>query len=169
MVLNYKTTFPWGAPTLFREKIWKGVVNTEAGAKTTMRGQSMKDYLKVEEDLHPKIHTIREDVHQRFQPGMDLDHCYYPYTKHRDTFLRYKCLWVQPILIKYLAECTEGDIEAATTGVYAPTVMIGGRPLSQDKVKDLALNDGFSTVEDFFRYFNSDFSGRIIHWTNVRY
>jgi hypothetical protein len=33
----------------------------------------------------------------------------------------------------------------------------------------LAQNDGFDTIEEFFEYFNEDFSGKIIHWTNFKY
>lgn len=33
----------------------------------------------------------------------------------------------------------------------------------------LALNDGFDTIEDFFAYFNKDFTGKLIHWTDLKY
>lgn len=28
---------------------------------------------------------------------------------------------------------------------------------------------GFDSVKDFFRYFNKDFKGKIIHWTDLKY
>lgn len=36
-------------------------------------------------------------------------------------------------------------------------------------IHTLALNDGFDSVEDFFEYFNEDFTGKIIHWTDLKY
>ena len=32
-----------------------------------------------------------------------------------------------------------------------------------------AKNDGFDSVEDFFKWFHSDFQGKIVHWTDFRY
>lgn len=39
----------------------------------------------------------------------------------------------------------------------------------EDKMRQLAQNDGFETTEDFFAYFNEDFTGKIIHWTDKKY
>ena len=36
-------------------------------------------------------------------------------------------------------------------------------------LRELAKNDGFESVEDFFAYFNKDFKGKIIHWTDLQY
>ena len=30
-------------------------------------------------------------------------------------------------------------------------------------------NDGFDSIENFLRWFNKDFEGKIIHWTGFRY
>lgn len=38
-----------------------------------------------------------------------------------------------------------------------------------NEMLQLAQNDGFDTIEDFFAYFNEDFYGKIIHWTDLRY
>jgi hypothetical protein len=40
--------------------------------------------------------------------------------------------------------------------------------LEQDLNK-LSKNEGFNLVDDFFRFFNKDFEGKIIHWTNYKY
>lgn len=39
----------------------------------------------------------------------------------------------------------------------------------EDNILKLANNDGFDTVEDFFAYFNKDYTGKIIHWTDLKY
>jgi hypothetical protein len=33
----------------------------------------------------------------------------------------------------------------------------------------LAINDGFDSIEHFFQYFRTDFTGIIIHWTDAFY
>lgn len=36
---------------------------------------------------------------------------------------------------------------------------------------DIVLNDGrsFPSVEAFFQFFDKDFNGKIIHWTDLKY
>ena len=48
-------------------------------------------------------------------------------------------------------------------------VVVGNSRLNQIEIEQLAQNDGFDTIEDFFAYFNDDFKGKIIHWTNLKY
>ncbi|MBS7234285.1 hypothetical protein KHA90_25155, partial [Flavobacterium psychroterrae] len=33
----------------------------------------------------------------------------------------------------------------------------------------LAQNDGFDSIEDFCSYFNENYKGKIIHWTDFKY
>jgi hypothetical protein len=48
-------------------------------------------------------------------------------------------------------------------------IVVDGNCLNKNISEQLAINDGFETVEHFFRWFNEDFSGKIIHWTDLRY
>ena len=48
-------------------------------------------------------------------------------------------------------------------------VIIDGRYLNYDEIKILSLNDGFDSVQQFFKWFNKDFEGKIIHWTKLKY
>ena len=41
--------------------------------------------------------------------------------------------------------------------------------LTNKQIEQLAKNDGFDSVQDFFNWFNEDFNGRIIHWTDFKY
>ena len=53
---------------------------------------------------------------------------------------------------------------------YDYVVKVDGKKLSKSKIKALALNDGFDSVEQFWDYFGmKDFKGQIIHWTELRY
>lgn len=48
-------------------------------------------------------------------------------------------------------------------------VAIDGNILKEAEILQLAQNDGFDTVEEFFEYFNEDFTGKLIHWTDKKY
>ncbi|WP_460670485.1 hypothetical protein [Larkinella ripae] len=52
---------------------------------------------------------------------------------------------------------------------YYPEVSVDGRVLTHDEVDLLAKNDGFDRTTQFFDWFNTDFAGKIIHWTDLRY
>ena len=49
------------------------------------------------------------------------------------------------------------------------SVAVDERLLTYEEIIWLAKNDGFANVNDFFKWFSSDFSGKIIHWTNFKY
>ena len=48
-------------------------------------------------------------------------------------------------------------------------VYIDNRTIAYPKLYKLAINDGFDSIEKFFEWFNKDFTGKIIHWTNLKY
>ncbi len=48
-------------------------------------------------------------------------------------------------------------------------VLVDDRKLKIEEVNQLAINDGFNSVDDFFQYFNTDFTGKLIHWTDLKY
>jgi len=37
------------------------------------------------------------------------------------------------------------------------------------EIERLAENDGFNTASDFLEWFDHDFTGKIIHWTDYKY
>lgn len=39
----------------------------------------------------------------------------------------------------------------------------------ESMVDELWRNDGFASLTEFMRYFNNDWSGKIVHWTEYRY
>ena len=159
MNLGYKQHFPWGEPTRFREKIIKGIYPYSI-------------YNNI--DLHPKIHTIREDPHNRWKPGNIIHHAYGVRTKNYDCFDEGECKSVQEIEIKeYFID--ENDfvshsytlINKGVPRIFR--VFIDSKMLSEDEIDILARNDGFDSTKDFFRWFNKPFKGKIIHWTNLKY
>ena len=107
-----------------------------------------------------KIHSIREDKHKRWKIGRLIHFATGVRTKLYQQFLLRTCMGTQKIKIEYDNIPPIGD---------SATVMIDGEFLDFDGMELLAKNDGFESISDFFEWFNKDFSGKIIHWTNLKY
>lgn len=106
-----------------------------------------------------KVHTFREDSMNRWNKGKTIHFATGTRTKNYKQFGVGVCTGFQKVRI----------VHPAPGSNRPPVVMIDGRMLTQDDVYGLALRDGFSSVEDFFKWFSADFSGKIIHWTDFRY
>ena len=103
-----------------------------------------------------KIHTIREDIHNRWRAGMKIHMATGVRTKKYNQFAEQTCKSIQHIVIIHLHD-------------YDPIIRIDERQLSIDEIQQLAWNDGFENIAEFFLWFHSDFKGKIIHWTNLTY
>lgn len=110
-----------------------------------------------------KIHTIREDKNDRWRAGNLIHFATGVRTKEYNNFLKRTCKSVQDIEIIHNEN---KEHEMYDKGVW---VLIDNIVLSDFGVERLALNDGFSSVYEFLQWFNKDFKGKIIHWTNFRY
>lgn len=153
----------------FVEKIWKGLFdNWQIKAFTPeLQQYTFDNYFAPcvsmnlvgdidKSKLHPKIHTIREDEKNRWYPGRKIHFVINNRTKERFQFA--------PLL--HVQDIDHIDIYWDNG---EPTVYLNGRLVSSDTVSLIASNDGFDTTEDFFKYFNEDFSGKIIHWSDFQY
>lgn len=149
MILSFKKQFPWkgtdGKPaeTNFKQKILDGI----------------------------KIHTFREDPNQRWHAGRKIHMAAGVRTKNYFCFLESECVSVQSIHIQYewfhqvmmdLKVIVDGDLKyhIQDNGIHTDGTVF---------IEQLAKNDGFDSVEDFFKWFHSDYQGKIIHWTDFRY
>lgn len=166
MTLGFKTKIG-NEPTLFVEKIWTAL-NLGIGEyqlefkerqewlkKCIYSFNLLPEYLA---EVPPKIHTIRADPKNRWQKGKNIHFVINNRTPKRFQFA--------PLLpVKFVQAI---DIHAKDRRVY---VGLNGTMnlLSSEGVEILAKNDGFSSVDAFFDYFNEDFSGKIIHWTDFVY
>lgn len=54
-------------------------------------------------------------------------------------------------------------------GTLMVKIKIDGRMLNNHETEELIRNDGFDSVDDFDRWFQEDFYGDLIHWTDKRY
>ena len=110
-----------------------------------------------------KVHTFREDPHGRWLAGRHIHHAHGVRTKYYDCFLENDCVSVQSVQIHhYESEPPMQRIEIIIDGevVLSPHCEL---------MEKIAKNDGFGSVDDFFKWFNTDFHGKIIHWTNLKY
>lgn len=170
MTLSFQTKWPErmgelaGEPNYFVEKIWDGLHFPNCrDAFDLFRDNYIKKFGQdwdSEDEFNPKLHTIRLDPHNRWKQGTKIHFVINNRTKDRFQFAPViECMSVQKIEIVYRHIKNERPANA----------WIDGRIMSEDEIEQLSLNDGFPSVEAFFQYFNGDFSGKIIHFTDLKY
>ena len=109
-----------------------------------------------------KIHTIREDKGGRWAIGKKIHFATGVRTKNYHQFKTGLCYRTQTIEIRY--DNKDSDYPAVIIDGW--THRVYHRP---NKILQVAMNDGFKNLNDFFKWFNSDFKGKIIHWTDFIY
>jgi hypothetical protein len=110
-----------------------------------------------------KIHTIRRDAAGRAQEGISI----YMYDSEELINNGLQEFDIKPII-------SMQKIEIKYTKLFAwfiagPFVKVDDRLLTILQIHDLATADGFDNVEQFFDCFDTDFVGKIIHWTDKIY
>lgn len=142
MILSFKKKLPSGKPTNFENKIKLGI----------------------------KIHSMREDTHNRWKPGMKIQMAHGVRTKNYRCFDDTKiCTGIQSIKIKYLLITGYQGVVEVRIGGKLFYSQFGEDSYGSCNLELLAKNDGFDSTSDFFEWFNHDFEGRILHWTDFRY
>ena len=106
-----------------------------------------------------KIHTIREDKHNRWHVGSIIHFCTGLRTKDYNCFDKGFVVSVQTINIMY-------HWKQLGPKYIVPVVTVDHKIVN---IGELARNDGFNSADDFLKWFDDDFSGKIIHWTEARY
>lgn len=111
-----------------------------------------------------KIHTIRTDRSERWKKGQKI-HFWIgnprntrsenkPHEFHKGT-----CSGVQKIEMDWSSD----DL----------MVKVDNQKLDKEEVKQLAINDGFDSINEMLEWFDNvdekSFKGRLIHWTKKRY
>lgn len=167
-----------GQPNYFTNKIMKSmwenyphetkafILNRSSDERTRFDEISPFEDISVydQERLHPKLHTIREDPHNRWRPGMKIHPVINNRTKDRFQFApTLECTGTQEIWIR------QSPMGERYANIKDPAVKSGWRVIRNEEFAQLAINDGFPSVEAFFRWFGKDFKGKIIHWTDLRY
>jgi hypothetical protein len=106
-----------------------------------------------------KIHTIREDPHRRWRAGRIIQMSHGVRTKNYSCFRQAICTGTQRITLNWLFSSYR----------YWYDIHVDGRLLDKREVLQLAVNDGFESIEAFVSFFPAHFDGCIIHWTLYRY
>ena len=119
--------------------------------------------------LRSKHHTIREDKTDRWQAGIKID--FFINCRQKNMFRFAPVLpvvSVQEIEVKHHLDYVSLFIDKI---VYEVEVCETSKKIKSTNpvIEALVQNDGFDTIEDFFAYFDKDFKGKIIHWTDLRY
>jgi hypothetical protein len=119
-----------------------------------------------------KIHTIREDSKSRWKEGRVIQMATGVRTKKYNKFTEQFCLGIQKVEFKWTTHNKGLVNEGRSVKVF-----IDDRNVTNEWFKDtdemivevLAKNDGFENLVDFFGWFSEDFTGKIIHWTDLKY
>ncbi len=167
MTLGFSQEFPWGEPTNFLGKIWCGLGKNGLVTKSDLDSAILQSFVQSDiasqfpkdfDQYHPKIHTLRFDPHNRWHVDSKVQMVYGNRTKNRIQFApTIPCTDVSIVKI----------VHAAKWG--PPCVFIEDSMLTAEEVELLALNDGFDSVDDFYRYFSIGCKLKLIQWTNFRY
>jgi hypothetical protein len=180
MILPFSTEMN-GKPTYFVEKILASLI---AYAKSVDNHLLLADimrfayryceffkvdykrFLETIKEVNPKDHTMREDSKERWN-----DYCLIHFFINARTKLMF--LFAPVLRVK-----STQKVQILYKGLFVAVAIDGflfysssDNSLGQGSLVmlQLAKNDGFDTIEDFFAYFNKDFTGKIIHWTDLRY
>lgn len=193
MTLGFMQKFPWHteknpAPSYFREKILGG---QRIPCPINGGNYASPDKLSEVKIFTPKIHTMREDPHNRWRVGRSIQMVYrgpkYSILDHFNKGIPEleKCKGKQYIQLRWAAKSEYVEttlplqkIIAPASAMpdkkerecfYYPKVWIDNSEVSESVIRELAVNDGFDSVEDFFCWFGKNWSGYILHWTDFRY
>lgn len=159
MTLSFQTKIA-GFPTHFMEKIIKGYFWTQPVSKEVAAAFHHSEFnSSVLSNCKGKLHTIREDKKNRWKPGMNIHFVIHNRTKKRFQFApTIKVVSIQKI-----------EIFNPTEYLNDMIIKVDSRELSMEEKQQLAWNDGFECLAEFQMYFNKDFTGKIIHWTDLSY
>lgn len=192
--MYFAKTTPWGDPTCFIERIWKGFLESPY-MRTNFGGESaLVDYLLrppcslnfdgiYRSSSFSKLHSLRVDIAKRWNPDNHIHFKVWEGRPYHSNSLPFApiipCVSVQKVFINWglttnflhrfpCMKISKKDLEKPLLS-RTPSVYVDEKLLSPQEVGELANNDGFDNVTDFYRWFNKDFSGKIIHWTDKIY
>jgi hypothetical protein len=189
MILGFSTQLN-GKATYFVEKILAGLIDKMVSSDDKPFGINLKkhindyadfkkvkrvDSFKLIEYAEPKLHTIREDQTNRWKSGMKIDFFINVRTKNMFRFAPVlTVVSVQKIEIKWFIEGKRKSVRIIIDGKeFAYIKFLYGVNTTSFQVTGKASliseNDGFDFLQDFFTYFDKDFTGKIIHWTDLKY
>ncbi len=121
-----------------------------------------------------KLHTLREDVHERWNDSRTIQFCTGVRTKKYKEHFSKPCTGTQ--LVKLILP--KNNFTPYITDLQ---IVVNGKPLNPLMNQVFIKNDGFSEWTDFMKWFffekkkgkwvqtRTEWTGKIIHWTELRY
>lgn len=106
--------------------------------------------------VNPKLHTIRWETYGAWKIGKTIHPVINCRTPNRFQFAPE--LMVKGIQRIWICHTKEGSF-----------VKIDGKEINSWTLYNLAINEGFDSVDDFFAYYRNKLYGIIIHWTDLKY
>lgn len=147
-------------PTHFVEKIWKSLPNEPIDENFAQVFHTDHFNGREYKAVAAKKHGIVADVHNKWYAGRAIHfHLQVSHDKVMQFAPVKQATAVQRIEIKY----TDPD----GFKLPEPNVFIDGSWFFGYDA--LAKNEGFPSVAAFFKKYNKDFTGKIVHWTNLKY
>jgi len=161
-----------GKPTHFVERIVKSVLDGYTEIETDcfeLLKQAESNYdgkysfnWDIEKTVEPKLHTFRIDNKNRWKSGNKIHPVINNRSKNQLQFAPvFKCIHTQILHI-------DTNLEKV--------IVIGSvinKSLGWSNIQRFAINDGFNNTDDFFSALRSMHSGvitgKLIHWTNLKY
>jgi len=183
MNLGFMQTWPkhmgeWaGQPTYFIEKIHRGMKTLQPRLRVSEAAEFYAAHIKKfgkgwdasMEMLAPKLHTMREDPHDRWHAGKLI---HFAINNQRKNYFRFapvmECVSTQKVEIKEWLMCSS-DQCYQTKNERIWTIDVDGIRLKATQIEELAINDGFESMEQFFTWFNKPATYKLIHWTALKY
>lgn len=167
-----------GQPNKFIEKIWSGLENVDMFGSPELSNYAYAYRFKLgrfpdwylhgrKNEFKPKLHTVRAGT--RWKSGMDIHFAINPRSKNYFQFAPViPCVSVQEIEIIEMVMTSSSHCYQTQDG-RVWVIVVDGVHLKRTQIEQLAINDGFDSVEQFFSWFNKDFKGQMIHWSDLRY
>ncbi|OWP80067.1 hypothetical protein BWK63_13030 [Flavobacterium covae] len=167
MKMKFNTTIN-GKPNYFIERIHKSFRLKEVYMVAGLCPQTHYPVgynFRAKDILPPKIHTIRKDIENLWNKGVIIEFWVGDFFKFAP---ENPVISTQKIVIRHIPL-------TISKGELRPVVWIDDKlyfdmaGINHPQMLELAQNDGFDTIEDFFKYFDKDYDGKIIHWTTKKY
>lgn len=158
-IINEKETF-------FVEKIHSGLLQNYLMDGFNI-GYDHNFDLDVLSSCGPKFHTIREDKNNRWKAGNKID--FFINVRKKNMFRFAPVLPVVSIQKIEIIYHTNAFDLANEIPFKRAVIVDDKKRLNDNEIKQLAENDGFISTDEFFAYFDESFSGKLIHWTDLKY
>jgi hypothetical protein len=173
MNIPFMQEFTWGDKTYFIEQLWNMCMNHNIfDIETSNKYHGFCNEIELYYDYeysfeNEKLHTIRH-ISDRFKPGIKVQPYIWtgkPYRSKQFYFMpQIELISKQKIEIKYINLNSDYPVIWIDNKIF---LYFNSHDLKILEV--LSKNDGFNSIEQFFKYFNKDFIGEIRHFTTLKY